>query len=187
MSSNTNGFNCIKELKMKEITFFLEKCKAYLDNEDFKIIFQLYQTHKDEIIKNELKTFDDKEYIVSESTNEMIKLGINLEKLKENIIAQENVEALNLNVNLKIKNFGKTEINDSIINELVTSKKREIYKSFPKCFFYPIFIKDIKINFIHLLANNKLKEKIFYPDFSNFYVTVFNEKNNRFFAILCLA
>jgi hypothetical protein len=141
----------------------------------------------DEIIKNDLKTFDDKEYIVSESTNEMIKLGINLEKLKENIIAQENVEALNLNVNLKMKNFGKTEINDSIINELVISKKREIYKSFPKCFFYPIFIKDIKINFIHLLANNKLKEKIFYPDFSNFYVTVFNEKNNRFFAILCLA
>ena len=37
----------------------------------------------DEVIKKDLKKFDDKEYIVSESTNEMIKLGINLEKLKE--------------------------------------------------------------------------------------------------------
>ena len=141
----------------------------------------------DEMIKNDLKKFDDKECIVSESTNEMIKLGINLEKLKENIITQEKVEALNLNIKLKLRNIGNTEITDSLINELVISKKREIFKIFPKCFFYPIFIKDIKINFIHLLANNKLKEKIFYADYSEFYVTVFNEKNNRFFAILCLA
>ena len=141
----------------------------------------------DEVIKNDLKKFDDKECIVSESTNEMIKLGVNLEKLKENIITQEKVEALNLNIKLKMRNIGNSEINDSLINELVISKKREIFKQFPKCFFYPIFIKDIKINFIHLLANNKLKEKIFYADFSDFYVTVFNEKNNRFFAILCLA
>ena len=102
-------------------------------------------------------------------------------------IIQEKVEALNLNDKLKMRNIGNTEINDSLINELVISKKREIFKQYPKCFFYPIFIKDIKINFIHLLANNKLKEKIFYADFSDFYVTVFNEKNNRFFAILCLA
>ena len=141
----------------------------------------------DEVIKKDLKKFDDKEYIVSESTNEMIKLGINLEKLKENISTQEKVEALNLNIILKMRNIGNTEINDSLINELVISKKREIFKKFPKCFFYPIFIKDIKINFIHLLANNKLKEKIFYADYSDFYVTVFNEKINRFFAILCLA
>lgn len=141
----------------------------------------------DEIIKNDLKKFDDKECVLSKSTHEMIRLGINLEKLKENIITQESVEALNLNTKLKMKNIGNTEINDKLINELVISKKREIVKSFPKCFFYPIFIKDIKINFIHLLANNKLKEKIFYGDFSNFYVTVFNEKSNRFFAILCLA
>jgi hypothetical protein len=141
----------------------------------------------DEIIKNDIKKFYDKECIVSETTSEMIKLGINLEKLKENIMIQERVEALNLNDKLKMRNIGNTEINDNLINELVISKKREIFKSFPKCFFYPIFIKDIKINFIHLLANNKLKEKIFNPDFSNFYVTVFNEKNNRFFAILCLA
>ena len=141
----------------------------------------------DEIIKNDLKKIDDKECIISESTNEMIKLGINLEKLKENMITQESADALNLNIKLKIKNIGNTEINDSLINELVISKKREIFKTFPKCYFYPIFIKDIKINFIHLLANNKLKEKIFNKDFSNFYVTVFNEKSNRFFAILCLA
>ena len=141
----------------------------------------------DEVIKKDLKKFDDKEYIVSESTNEMIKLGINLEKLKENISTQEKVEALNLNIILKMRNIGNTEINDSLINELVISKKREIFKKFPKCFFYTIFIKDIKINFIHLLANNKLKEKIFYADYSDFYVTVFNEKINRFFAILCLA
>ena len=141
----------------------------------------------DEIIKNDIKKFYDKECIVSETTSEMIKLGINLEKLKENIMIQERVEALNLNDKLKMRNIGNTEINDNLINELVISKKREIFKSFPKCFFYPIFIKDIKINFIHFLANNKLKEKIFNPDFSNFYVTVFNEKNNRFFAILCLA
>lgn len=66
--NNTNGFNCIKELKMKEITFFLEKCKAYLDNEDFKIIFQLYQTHKDEIIKNEEIIKQIKFYLKSNDT-----------------------------------------------------------------------------------------------------------------------
>ena len=53
---------------MKEITFFLEKCKAYLDNEDFKIIFQLYQTHKDEIIKNEEIIKQIKFYLKSNDT-----------------------------------------------------------------------------------------------------------------------
>ena len=44
--------NCIKELKMKEIAFFIEKCKTYLDNEEFEIIFDIYQKYKEEIIKD---------------------------------------------------------------------------------------------------------------------------------------
>ena len=54
-------------------------------------------------------------------------------------------------------------------------------------FFNPTFIKDIKINIILLLENNSIKEKIFYDGFSDFYVTTFNERSNRFLAILCLA
>ena len=66
-------------------------------------------------------------------------------------------------------------------------KKRKIIHEYPECFFYPTFIKDIKINIILLLENNSIKEKIFYDGFSDFYVTTFNERSNRFLAILCLA
>ena len=37
---------------MKEIEFFIEKCKGYLDNDSFEIIFQLYTTYKAQIIKD---------------------------------------------------------------------------------------------------------------------------------------
>ena len=49
---NFNNNNCIKELKMKEIAFFIEKCKTYLDNEEFEIIFDIFGKYKDEIIKD---------------------------------------------------------------------------------------------------------------------------------------
>ena len=43
----------------------------------------------DNIIKNNLKKIDDKEYLISESTNEMIKLNIYMDKIKENILSKE--------------------------------------------------------------------------------------------------
>ena len=50
--SNINNNNCIKELKMKEISFFIEKCKAYLENEELEIILKIFQKYKGEIIQN---------------------------------------------------------------------------------------------------------------------------------------
>ena len=37
---------------MKEISFFIEKCKSFLDKESFEIIYQLYKTYRDKIIKD---------------------------------------------------------------------------------------------------------------------------------------
>ena len=140
------------------------------------------------IKKNNIKIINEMEYIVSEDTNEMIKLNIYMDKIKENIKLQQPVDILKLNnklkINYKVENI---KITDDLINELVIKKKREIYRDFPQCFFYPIFIKDTKITLLLLLTNNKILEQIFNKDFTDFYVTTFNEKSNRFFAILCLA
>lgn len=142
----------------------------------------------DNIIKSNLKKIDDKEYLISDTTNEMIKFDFNIEKIKENLILQDSVEMLKLDNKLKICNYFETnELTDKKINELILNKKREIINEYPECFFYPIFIKDIKINIILLLEDYKIKEKIFYRGFSSFFITTFNEKSNRFFAILCLA
>ena len=142
----------------------------------------------DNIKKNNIKIINDMEYIVSDETNEMIKLNIYMDKIKENINLQEPVDNLKLNNKLKINgNLENIEITDDLINELVIAKKREIYHDFPQCFFYPIFIKDTKLNILLLLTNNKITDQIFNKNFTDFYVTAFNEKCNRFFAILCLA
>ena len=142
----------------------------------------------DNIIKNNIKIINDIDYIISDDTNEMIKLNIYMDKIKENINLQQPVDILKLNNKLKINsNHENIEITDDLINELVMTKKRQIYHEFPRCFFYPIFIKDTKINILLLLTNNKIFEQIFNKDFTDFYVTTFNEKCNRFFAILCLA
>lgn len=142
----------------------------------------------DDIIKNNIKKIDDKEYIITDNTNEMIKLNINMEKIKEYLNEQESVEILKLNNKLKINHYYyNTEVNEKIVNELVLSKKRELIKEYPKCYFYPIFIKNIKINYILLLENSKIRKKIFDKNFIHFYATTFNEKSNRFFAILCFA
>ena len=131
---------------------------------------------------------DEKEYVISESTNEMIKLSIYFEKIKEILSIQEPVEVLKLNNKLKIKNYLENiELTDKNIQEILKVKKREIINIYPHCFFYPTFIKDIKINILLLLSNNKLKEKIYDSTFTDFYITTFNEKNNRFFGILCFA
>ena len=142
----------------------------------------------DNIIKNNLQKIDDKEYIITDNTNEMIKLNNNFENIKENLKTQEPVENLKLNNQLKINHYYENiELTNKVISDLVLSKKYEIMNNFPKCFFYPIFIKNIKINFILLLDNNKIREKLFDKNFIYFYATTFNEKNNRFFAILCFA
>ena len=129
----------------------------------------------DNIMNNNVKLIDNKEYIISDNTNEMIKLNINLEKIKDNLMLEEPVKYLKLNNKLKINHyFENIIITDKIINELIISKKREIINEYKECFFYPIFIKDIKINFILLLDNNKIKDKIFNNNFNYCYVTTFN-------------
>lgn len=139
-------------------------------------------------IKNNVKIIDNKEYAISDSTNEMIMLSSYFNEIKEYLNFQEPADSLKLNNRLEIKNNSEnTELIDNLINELVTTKKKEIYYNYPDCFFYPIFIRDIKIGIILLLENQKLREKIFNNDFSHFYATTFNEKNNRFFSIICLA
>lgn len=50
--NSKNCTKCINELKLKEIEFFLEKCKIYLENKDFENIAQLYKKYKDDMIKN---------------------------------------------------------------------------------------------------------------------------------------
>ena len=142
----------------------------------------------DNYIKNNIKTIDNKEFFISEVTNEMVKINLHLDDIKDNLNYQKPVDSLKLNNKLKfISDVENTEITDKIIIELVINKKREIYHDYPQCFFYPIFIKDIKINIVLLLENNIIRDKIFNKDFSNFYATIFNEKSNRFFAIFCLA
>ena len=51
-NNNINDNNFINELKMMEISFFIEKCKCFLDNESLEIIYQFYKTYKDKIIKD---------------------------------------------------------------------------------------------------------------------------------------
>ena len=142
----------------------------------------------DNILKNNIKIIDEKEYLISDNTNEVIKLNNNFEKIKDMLNIQKSVDELKLENKLNIDNhFGNFELDDRKISELILSKKRRIIKEYPDCFFYPIFIKDVKISIILLLENNKIKEKIFYEGFTHFYVTTFNEKSNRFFSIVCLA
>jgi hypothetical protein len=143
------------------------------------------------IMKNNLKVIDDKDCIISEQTNEIIKLVENFiyfDNLKDYLENIEPVNALKLNDNLKIKYiYDNFELTDKMISEIVLNKKKEIINNFPNCYFYPLYIKDIKFNIFILLSNNRIKEKLFSNKFSEFYVTVFNIKNNRFFSILCFA
>jgi len=140
------------------------------------------------IINNNIKVVNDKQYIVCENTNEMINLNMDLEKLKEILKWEESMDPLKLNNKLKINHFlDNIELTDKKMKELLKDKKREIIDDYPKCFFCPIFIKDIKTSFITLLSNSQIKEKIFSYEFTDFYATTFNEKTNRFFAILCFA
>ena len=143
------------------------------------------------LMKNNIKIIDGRDCLVSDLTNEIIKLKdnfIDLENIKHFLENEEPSKALNLNDNLKFKsNYDIIELTDNKINEIVLEKKRNIIFQYPNCFFYPIFIKDIKINIIILLSNYILREKIFLDEFKEFYITTYNIKNNRFFAILCFA
>ena len=142
------------------------------------------------IMTNNLRIIDDKDCILSEKTNEIIKLRENsifFDNIKEFLDNVDAVNTLKLNDNLKIKHiYDNIELNDKKISEIVLDKKREIMYEFPNCFFYPVFIRDIRFNLIVLLSNNRIKEKLFIT-FTDFYATTFNIKNNRFFAILCFA
>ena len=140
------------------------------------------------VLKNNLKKIDDKDFIITENSNEMIKLNSSIETIKDNLYIQDPVNTLKLDNKLKINyKCENVTLTDKIINEIIVTKKKSIIDEYPKCFFYPVFIKDIKISIIFLLENNLIKEKLFYNGFTNFYVTTFNEKSNRFFAILCFA
>ena len=142
----------------------------------------------DNIIKNNIKKIDENDFFISDNTKEIIKLNFNFERIKEILNEQEPVDILNINHKLKINiPTENTELTERKINELLIQKKREIINDYPDCFFYPLFMKDIKINIIILLENNKIREKILDNDFTEFYASTFNEKRNRFFAILCFA
>ena len=52
MNININNKKCIKELKLKEVSFFIDKCKDYLENEIFENISTLYKRYKEDIIKD---------------------------------------------------------------------------------------------------------------------------------------
>ena len=66
MNNNTyKNNNFINELKMKEISFFIEKCKSFLDNESFEIIYQFYKAYKDKIIKDKDIIYQIKFYLKS--------------------------------------------------------------------------------------------------------------------------
>ena len=178
MHNNNNNKICFNKYNI-EMLNYLNK----LRNNPKAMIEEI-----DYIKKNNIKIINDMEYVISDDTNEMIKLNIYMDKIKESINLQEPVDILKLNNKLKINcNLENIEITDDLINELVITKKREIFHEFPQCFFYPIFIKDTKLNILLLLTNNKILDQIFNKDFTDFYVTAFNEKCNRFFAILCLA
>ena len=182
-------------------TNFTSNNKKFLENQynnEFLEYLNKLRTNPSSIIEdinsimnNNVKIIEDKDCILSEHTNEIIRLKenyINFDTLKDFLENIEAVNALKLNNNLKIKNGNDNiELTGKKISEIVLDKKREIIYKFPKCYFYPTFIKDIKLNLIVLLSNNNIKEKILNNKFTDFYVSTFNVKNNRFFAILCFA
>ena len=53
INNDENGNNCLKELKMKEMTFFIKKCKLYLDQITFEKIMKIFQEYKNGIITDE--------------------------------------------------------------------------------------------------------------------------------------
>ena len=48
-----NGNICLKELKMKEMTFFLKKCKVYLEQNIFDRVVKLFQEYKKGILTDD--------------------------------------------------------------------------------------------------------------------------------------
>ena len=54
IDDNINGGSfCLKELKMKEMTFFLKKCKVYLSQATFGKVVKLFQEYQNGIITDE--------------------------------------------------------------------------------------------------------------------------------------
>lgn len=52
-NGDENGNYCLKELKMKEMSFFIKKCKLYLDQVTFEKIMKIFQEYKNGIITDE--------------------------------------------------------------------------------------------------------------------------------------
>ena len=188
ISSSASPLTSLNNLSNKKIYFnnYISEMLNFINklrNSPQKVIEDI-----DYILKNNLKKVDDKDFIITENSNEMIKLNSCFETLKDNLNIQKPVNILKLDNKLKINyKCENVTLTDKIINEIIIAKKKSIIDEYPECFFYPVFIKDIKISIIFLLENNIIKDKLFYRGFSDFYVTTFNEKSNRFFAILCLA
>ena len=53
-NNNLNGNSTLKEIKIKEMTLFLKKCKVGLDEVTFNKIFQLFQDYKNKVINDEI-------------------------------------------------------------------------------------------------------------------------------------
>ena len=52
-TADLNGNICLKELKMKEMTFFLKKCKVYLEQNIFDRVVKLFQEYKKGILTDD--------------------------------------------------------------------------------------------------------------------------------------
>ena len=67
----------------------------------------------DNILKSNIKIIDEKEYIISDNTNEVIKLNNNFEKIKDILNIQKSVDELKLENKLKIDNhFGNVSLDE---------------------------------------------------------------------------
>ena len=185
----TGGSKISKQIKNISITEYNDHFIDYLNK--LRTCPNLVIEDIDTLIKTKIQKIDNNDYLISEDTNEIIKMQDNcicLDNIKEFLAGVEPIGELQLNKELKIKYVGHNlDINEKKIKEIIIEKKKEIIDEFPSCFFYPIFIKDIKINIISLIANNTLREKLFDNNLSYFYATIFNIKNNRFFTILCFS
>ena len=51
---NLNGKTDLKDIKMKEMTLFLKKCKVYLDQSTFEKVVKVFQDYKKGIISDNI-------------------------------------------------------------------------------------------------------------------------------------
>lgn len=66
-NDNLNGNASLKELKIKEMTFFLKKCKVYLDQITFENVVKIFQDYKKGIINDDSIIQKMKNYLKNNS------------------------------------------------------------------------------------------------------------------------